>query len=152
MTEQKAFRVVVIEPGYARYTIEQEILKEFVSEIEVISEDARYDEKAAIIKGADAVLVREAVVDTELLEQMENCRVISIAEFSTYRGKGAGDFLVDEIDGNMTCINSLAISCLTLDCLRGKIKIVSYSSYNEFWRDKVIAVRISGFMLQSLGN
>lgn len=69
-------KVVVIEPGYASYAVEHDILKAYVSEILIVREDARYDKKVAMLKVADAVLVREAVVDNELIEQMENCRVI----------------------------------------------------------------------------
>ena len=76
MTNQKMLKVVVVEPGYASYAIEYDILKEYVSEILIVREDARYDEKVAMLKVAEAVLVREAVVDKELIEQMENCRVI----------------------------------------------------------------------------
>jgi len=76
MTDQKMLKVVVVEPGYASYAIEHDILKEYVSEILIVHEDARYDEKVAMLKDAEAVLVREAVVDKELIEQMKNCRVI----------------------------------------------------------------------------
>ena len=76
MKNQKMLKAVVVEPGYASYAIEHDILKEYVSEILIIREDARYDEKMAMLKVAEAVLVREAVMDKELIGQMENCRVI----------------------------------------------------------------------------
>ena len=76
MTDQKKLKAVVIEPGYASYALELDILKEYVSEILIVREDARHDEKVAMLKGAEAVLVREAVVDKELIGQMEHCRVI----------------------------------------------------------------------------
>ena len=76
MTGKKMLKAVVVEPGYVSYAIEHEILKEYVSEILIVREDARYDEKVVMLKNADAVLVREAVVDKELIEQMENCRVV----------------------------------------------------------------------------
>ena len=69
-------KVVVIEPGYASYAIEHDILEAYVSDFLIVREGTRYDEKVAMLKSADAVLVREALVDKELIEQMQNCRVI----------------------------------------------------------------------------
>ena len=67
MHDQKMLKVVVIEPGYAGYAIEHDILKDYVSEILIVRKDASYDEKVAMLKDAEAVLVREAVVDKKLI-------------------------------------------------------------------------------------
>lgn len=69
-------KVVVIEPGYASYSIERDILGDYASDIFIVTEDMGYDEKVAMIRDADAVLVREAVVDADLISKMEKCRVI----------------------------------------------------------------------------
>lgn len=76
MTQQKRLKVVVVEPGYASYAIEQDILGGYVSEIIVVREDTGYEEKVTMLKDADAVMVREAVVDEDLIGRMDNCRVI----------------------------------------------------------------------------
>ncbi len=66
----------MIEPGYDNYAIEREILAEFVSQIQVVPEGMESDRKGELLKDADAVLVREAIVDEALMDQMERCRVI----------------------------------------------------------------------------
>ena len=76
MIAQNKLSVVVIEPGYSHYDTEHEILKAYVPEIIIIAEDAPDDEKMTKLRGANAVLVREAVVDSELIEHMATCQVI----------------------------------------------------------------------------
>ena len=76
MTDKKILKAVVIEPGYSSYDLEHNILKEFIGNLHVVPEDTSYDEKIAAVKDADALLVREAIVDHDLIEQMEKCRVV----------------------------------------------------------------------------
>lgn len=76
MTQNKNKKVVVIEPGYASYAIEREILGDFVTDILAVPESMGHSEKVAALKDADGVLVREAVVDENLLECMEKCKII----------------------------------------------------------------------------
>ncbi|MDJ0622399.1 MAG: C-terminal binding protein [Desulfocapsaceae bacterium] len=69
-------KIVVIEPGYASYSVEKDILSKFSQEIHVVPKDAGYDEKVAMVRDADAVMVREAIVDADLIDKMERCQVI----------------------------------------------------------------------------
>ena len=76
MTNQQRFTVVVVEPGYATYDIEREILADYLADFLVVPLGAGHDEKVAMLRKADAVMVREAVLNRELIDEMEKCKVI----------------------------------------------------------------------------
>lgn len=69
-------KVVVIEPGYASYSVEKDILSQFSKEIHVVPEDAGYNQRLEMVRDADAVMVREAVIDADMIDTMERCQVI----------------------------------------------------------------------------
>lgn len=76
MTDTAKLRVAVIEPGYPNYEPEKEILAEFNPEFDIIPGDAPMSEKIARTRQVDALMVREATVNKELLDNMERCRIV----------------------------------------------------------------------------
>lgn len=76
MTTQRDKKIVVVEPGYASYSLERDILRDYTPEISVATETMSQDQKVAMLKDADAILVREAEINAQMIEQMELCQVI----------------------------------------------------------------------------
>ena len=69
-------KIVVIEPGYLEYSSELEVLKEFDPSISVVKLGTVKSEILNEVKDADAILVREAKVDKEIIDAALNCQII----------------------------------------------------------------------------
>lgn len=69
-------KVLVIEPGYTEYSTELNSLKKFDVKIVVSPLNSSRDELFKLATDADAILVREAKVDAELISKLTNCKVI----------------------------------------------------------------------------
>lgn len=69
-------KVLVIEPGYAEYSTELNLLKSFNTEIVVSPLNSSKEKLFSIAVDADAILVREAKVDAELISKLTKCKVI----------------------------------------------------------------------------
>lgn len=72
----RAMKVVVLEPGYEDYATERRILSRWRAEVVPVPAGAPRAEVMAAIRDADAVMVREAPVDAELIAHMTRCRVV----------------------------------------------------------------------------
>lgn len=69
-------KIVIIEPGYLNYSAEEGILHDWDPEFVVVPVNATLEDKLQQIRNADAVMVREAVVDRTMIEAMQQCRII----------------------------------------------------------------------------
>ncbi|XXD09634.1 C-terminal binding protein [Klebsiella sp. R445] len=69
-------KIVIIEPGYLNYSAEEGILHDWDPEFVVVPINATLEDKLQQIRNADAVMVREAVVDRTMIEAMQQCRII----------------------------------------------------------------------------
>lgn len=69
-------KIVVIEPGYQDYETEKKILREFDPVIFVVKPGSPREEILKAVSDADAVMVREAVIDKELLDAAVKVQVI----------------------------------------------------------------------------
>lgn len=69
-------KVVVIEPGYLDYREETDVLK--AHNANIVSLPVGTDRSVVLneIEDADAVMVREAIVDAEMLDTMQKCKVV----------------------------------------------------------------------------
>ena len=76
MSSKPKLKVAIVEPGYANYDIETGILKDHVNDFCIVPLGATEEEKKALLHDADAVMVREAVIDGSLLDCMKKCQVI----------------------------------------------------------------------------
>ena len=69
-------KIVVIEPGYQDYKAEKEILNEFNPVFCVVKIGTPREEIFKAISDADAIMVREAVIDKDLLDAASKVRII----------------------------------------------------------------------------
>ncbi len=69
-------KVVVIEPGYLDYKEEMNVLSEHISDVLAIKETASIEEIKAAVKDTNAILIREAVVNKEIIDAAPLCQVI----------------------------------------------------------------------------
>jgi len=68
-------RVVIVNVFYPHFETERKILAPFHAEVEHVHVNSR-DELVRAVCRADAVMVREAVLDAETIRAMEKCRII----------------------------------------------------------------------------
>lgn len=69
-------KIVVIEPGYLNYEEETRVLEKHKAEIVALPIGSARSDIEREVADADAVLVREAEVDAELISAMKCCKVI----------------------------------------------------------------------------
>ena len=69
-------KVVVIEPGYLDYEVEQRMLAEHKTEIVALPVGTSEAEIKKEIRNADAIMVREARVSAEMIAEMQQCKII----------------------------------------------------------------------------
>ncbi|WP_313667132.1 C-terminal binding protein [Atlantibacter sp.] len=69
-------KIVVIEPGYLSYVEEKRILNAWQAEFVVVPANAPQAEKLQQLSDADALMVREARIDSTLINAMNQCKVI----------------------------------------------------------------------------
>ncbi len=69
-------KITVIEPGYLSYVEETRILGQWDARFTVVPATASLEEKKHQVCDADAIMVREALIDKTLIDAMQQCRVI----------------------------------------------------------------------------
>lgn len=69
-------KIVVIEPGYRDYEEEKNVLSAFSPCFEIVKEKTPKEQIIKTVADADAIMVREAVVDRQLMDAATNCQVI----------------------------------------------------------------------------
>ncbi|MDV7105139.1 C-terminal binding protein [Vibrio sp. TH_r3] len=69
-------KVVVIEPGYLDYTEEAKVLNFFDPQFTVLKIGTPKNQILKEVKDADAIMVREAIVDAEIIDAAQKCKVI----------------------------------------------------------------------------
>lgn len=70
------FRVIVTDDRYGNYTEENRVFKELGIEVEIHNLESEPDSKT-ILKNADAVLVNLFPMTKEIIDKLENCKIIS---------------------------------------------------------------------------
>ncbi|WP_371311791.1 C-terminal binding protein [Pseudovibrio flavus] len=73
MTKPKA-KVVMLEPGYSDYVSEKAALAEFDLDFVVVSRDASDEERIAAARDADIVMLRDRLLDADMLDKLENAK------------------------------------------------------------------------------
>ncbi len=68
--------IVVIEPGYLNYRSELDVLKDFSPTISIVKIGTPKNKILETVKDADAILVREAKVDKEIIDAALICKII----------------------------------------------------------------------------
>ncbi|MDB1125349.1 C-terminal binding protein [Vibrio algarum] len=69
-------KIVVIEPGYLDYAEEAEVLNLFDPQFTVLPIGTPKTEILNVVKDADAIMVREAIVDAEIIDAASKCKVV----------------------------------------------------------------------------
>lgn len=69
-------KIVVIEPGYRDYEEEKQGLAEFDPVFEIVKLGSTKEQVLAAVKDADAIMVREAVVDKDVIDAAEKCKAV----------------------------------------------------------------------------
>jgi D-3-phosphoglycerate dehydrogenase / 2-oxoglutarate reductase len=69
-------KIVVIEPGYLDYTEEAKVLNTFAPQFTVLQIGTPKNLILSEVKDADAIMVREAIVDAEVIDAAIKCKVI----------------------------------------------------------------------------
>lgn len=69
-------KIVVIEPGYLSYEEEETVLQQYNAKIVALPIGADRSKIETEIIDADAVLVREAQIDAELISLMKRCQIV----------------------------------------------------------------------------
>ena len=69
-------KIVIIEPGYQDYESEKKVLSDFNPNFVVIKQGTDKKEMLNTLQDADAVMVREAVIDKEIIDSLKQCKVI----------------------------------------------------------------------------
>jgi D-3-phosphoglycerate dehydrogenase len=69
-------KIVVIEPGYLDYKEEEKVLHSHKVRFTALPAGAYRDEILQEVSDADAIMVREAIVDSEILDAASRCKVI----------------------------------------------------------------------------
>ena len=68
--------IVVIEPGYLDYQEEQNVLAKYEAKFTVVPLGSSLDDIIKAVSNADAIMVREAKIDAEIIAAAKQCKVI----------------------------------------------------------------------------
>ncbi|WP_335871232.1 C-terminal binding protein [Bacillus sp. 2205SS5-2] len=76
MTEKSPLKVVILNADYPHYEIEKDVLSPFSMNLCEIQVSTNADELMKAVQDADAVLVRQAVLNKKVIEAMRRCKII----------------------------------------------------------------------------